>query len=93
MASETIALVDKLVKAKIPKQTATDLVDYIDKNQNEKIDFKLNFILWAIGGLLALFLGLTSIMVYLHSDLKSDIKDLKSDMKEIRNIILQDRKK
>ena len=76
MASETIALVDELIKAKIPKKTATQLVDYIDKSQSEKIDFKLNFILWAIGGLLALFLGLASLMVYLHSDLKSDIREI-----------------
>lgn len=34
---QSIGLVDKLVKAKIPKQTATELVDFVENNQSETL--------------------------------------------------------
>ena len=40
MATETIELVDNLVKAKIPKKTATQLVDFVEKHQSQ--EFKNN---------------------------------------------------
>ena len=74
--SEAIVLVDKLVKARIPKETATELVDFIEKHQSEKIEFKLNIILWVLAGLLTL-------VIYLHSDLKSGIKENRESIKQI----------
>ena len=88
MATETIDLVDELVKAKIPKRTATKLVDYIEKHQSEKTNFKLNIILWALG---LVFTFLFSLMIYLHNDLKSDINKLETrinkKLEKIENLL------
>ena len=87
MASETIALVDELIKAKIPKKTATNLVDYIEKHQSQslKVDIDLirkdvNWLKWIVG---IGFTFLITIMVYLHSDLKEDIKENRESIKQI----------
>ena len=85
MASETIALVDKLVKAKIPKETATDLVDYIDKHQSEKINFKLNIILWAIGILFTL-------VIYLHSEMNGRVDKLENKIEKIYQLLIKQNK-
>ena len=72
--AESIQLVDKLVKAKIPKSTATELVDRIDKG-NDSSPYWLK---WIVGtGFVAMFSG----MYYLHSDTKADMRELKADLK------------
>ena len=40
-ATQTLELVDELVKAKIPKKTATKLIDYVDNRHNGNIDERL----------------------------------------------------
>ena len=95
MASETIALVDNLVKAKMPKSTATQLVDFIEKNQNHELkqEIKTDLMLikkditwlrWVVGGLAVFLVGMVSLTVYLHSDLKSEIKTNKQDIQLIK---------
>ena len=100
MASETIALVDDLVKAKMPKKTATQLVDFIEKHQSQELKNDLMLIKkdvawlrWGVGVLAVLLVGLTSLTVYLHSDLKSEIRinkqDIRSNKQDIQ-LIKQD---
>ena len=87
MASEGVALVDDLVKAKMPKKTATQLVDFIEKHQSQELKNDLMLIKrdvawlrWGVGVLAALLVGLTSLTVYLYSDLKSEIRINKQDI-------------
>ena len=47
--AQATSLIDDLVKAKIPKKTATDLVEFVEQHQAEKTNFKLNIILWIMG--------------------------------------------
>ena len=47
--AQATSLIDDLVKAKIPKKTATDLVEFVEQHQSEKTNFKLNIILWIMG--------------------------------------------
>ena len=88
---ETTSLIDQLIKAKIPKKTATNLLNYVEKSQSRKTDFKLNVIFWVLGIIFTL-------MLYLHNDsvsrmekienkLVSDISDLKIDIAEIKAIL------
>ena len=37
-ATQTVQLVDKLVKAKRPKATATKLIDYVEKRKDKSIE-------------------------------------------------------
>ena len=87
MASEAIALVDDLVKAKIPKKTATKLIDFVEKHQSQELKHKLdkiesdiNWLKWVVG------LGFTlifTIMIYLHSDTGKRIDKIENKVEGI----------
>ena len=87
--TEAIDLVDNLVKAKIPKETAKQLVGYADKQRNKSIDR-----LWIalIGG----FSIIIAIMLYLHGDTKTEIQksheNTKADIQKLENSIIENRK-
>ena len=54
-------MVDQLVKAKIPKKTATELVEYADKQKDKAVNLQ-----WiAIGSLLALIVGGFTLVIML----------------------------
>ena len=95
MASEAIELVDDLVKEKISKETATKLVDFIEKNQSEKISLpvparvKLNIILWALG---LAFTFLFSLIVYLHSEMNGRADKIENRIDRLENKIDQNTK-
>ncbi len=80
--TDAIHLIDKLVKAKIPKETATELIEFTEKKAEgrtgelaTKDQVKVIYTIMGIG-----FTALLSIMIYLHSDIKSNMKDLKLDI-------------
>ena len=89
MASETIALVDKLVRAKMPKETATALIDFVEKNQSsefkqeiEKVKLSIDFLKWVVG----LGFSLTfAIIIYLHSDTTKRTDKLESKVNKIES--------
>ena len=68
--AQTQPLVDDLVKAKIPRKTATELVDFIEKQQSNTLKKDIEWLKWIVG---IGFTFLLTIMVYLHSDVKSNI--------------------
>ena len=76
-ATQTMYLIDQLVKAKIPKKTAAELIDYVEKRKDKSIDR-----LWiALLTGFAITITLTvSIPFYLHSDTKTDMQSIKTDM-------------
>ena len=89
--TETIQLVDKLVEARIPKATATELVDRIDKGNLEPDNPKWikleNDVHWlkrvvALGfsALIALMFGIVGIVTYLHNDMKTEIHSVRIDL-------------
>ena len=75
--AELIQLIDKLVKAKIPKPTATELVDRIDKGN----DGSLYWLKWIVG---IGFPILIAIVTYLHSDTKKEILSIRQEVQTIR---------
>ena len=87
-AYETTDLIDQLVKAKIPKKTAAHLLNYVDKTQNEKTDFKLNVILWIMGlGFTILFTIITALHVYTNNRMdrmRSDISKVQLDISKMQ---------
>ena len=90
---ETTDLIDQLVKAKIPKKTATHLLNYVDKTQNEKTDFKLNVILWIMGlGFTILFTIITALHIYANNRMdrmQSDISKVQLNISKMQLDILK----
>ena len=94
MATETIELVDNLVKAKIPKKTATQLVDFVEKHQSqefknnidklsnevEKVKNDTQWLKWAIGFVIGLIFFIGSITVYLHSNISVRLDKIETKM-------------
>ena len=94
--TEAIDLVDNLVKAKIPKTTAKQLVDYADKQKDKAVNLQWVAIAILAAGMFAIFAILweTSQKVATKEDLKEvkeELKEVRADIKEIRKIILQKR--
>ena len=89
--AESIQLVDKLVEAKIPKSTATELVDHIDKNIPDTLANDVHWLKWVVtlgfSALIALMFGIVGIVTYLHNDMKADIHSVRTEMKtEIHSV-------
>ena len=89
--AQSVALIDKLVRAKMPRETATELLDFVEQNQAGNVKKDLYWIKIMLGFTLSIMIALGSLAVYLHSDsltrmekiessLKPDMKTLKSDM-------------
>ena len=76
-------LIDQLVKAKIPKKTATELIDYVEKRKDKSIDR-----LWVvmIGG----FAFLSVFMALGLGWLASEIKDTRQEVKDTRQEVKQE---
>ena len=94
-ATQTLELVDELVKAKIPKKTATKLIDYVDNRHNGNIDERLTnidkrlikvetsitFLKWITGiGFTVTITIATALPLYLHNDTKDAMREIKTDM-------------
>ena len=83
--AESIQLVDKLVEAKIPKSTATELVDHIDKNIPDTLANDVHWLKWVVtlgfSALIALMFSIVGIVTYLHNDMKADIHSVRTEMK------------
>ena len=53
--TEAIEMIDALQKAKIPKQTATKLIDYVEKRKDKTVNLQWVAIGILSGGLIAIF--------------------------------------
>ena len=86
--TESIQLVDKLVKAKIPKPTATELVDRIDKNIPDTLANDVHWLKWVVAlgfsALIALMFGIVGIVTYLHNDMKAEIHSVRTGIQSVR---------
>ncbi len=91
--TQAIDIVDQLVKAKIPKQTAKELIDYVDSQRGNlvtKQDVRETIRpIWAV--MLAGFGLLLTVMLYLHSDTKAEMKELRAEMREIKELLQRER--
>ena len=92
-ASQTLHLVDELVKAKIPKKTATELLDYVESHKDKSINLQWVAIGILAGGLFGGLYHLSNRIDTTRTELKQDIKnirtELKQDIKENRKLLLQ----
>ena len=84
--TETIQLVDELVKAKIPKSTATKLVDRIDNNKSNTLELEddikwikndVHWLKWVVALGFPILIG---IVTYLHNNTKTEIHSVKTEM-------------
>ena len=95
--TETIQLVDELVEAKIPKPSATRLVDRIEKNKPDasendlkwtKLENDVHWLKWAMAlgfsALVALMFGIIGIVTYLHNDMKAGIHSVRTEIQSLR---------
>ena len=77
-------MVDELVKARIPKPTATRLVDRIDKNMPDTLANDVHWLKWVVALGFPILIG---IITYLHNDMKAEIRSVRTEVKtEIRSI-------
>ena len=76
--TEAIDLVDNLVKAKIPKETAKQLVDYADKQRDKSVDR-----LWLAMAIL------TAVVLGGFAWLRSDMQKLETGINENRKLLIQ----
>ena len=91
--TETIQLVDELVKAKIPKSTATKLVDRIDNNKSNTLELEddikwikndVHWLKWVVALGFPILIG---IVTYLHNDMKAEIHSVRTEVKtEIQSV-------
>ena len=93
--TESIQLVDKLVEAKIPKPTATELVDRIDRGnlesdnpkwinlENDVQDLKndVQWLKWVVALGFPILIG---IVTYLHNDMKAEIHSVRTEIHSVR---------
>ena len=96
--TETIQLVDELVKAKIPKSTATRLVDRIDRgnlepdnpkwiNLESDVQVLKNDVRWLKWAIALGFPILIGIVTYLHNNTKTEIHSVKTEMQSMQKEI------
>ena len=86
--AESIQLVDKLVEAKIPKSTATELVDRIDRGNLELDNPKWINLESDVQDLKSDVQDIKSGVQVLENDVqvvKNDVQDLKSDVQVLKN--------
>ena len=87
--AQTMELIDELVKAKIPKRTATKLIDYVESQNGKAHETDIQLIKrdirglkWVIGigfvVLTSLTIAAISIPFYLHSDTKENMQAMES---------------
>ena len=88
--ADALQLVDELVKARIPKPTATKLVDRIDNNKSNTLELEddikwikndVRWLRWLVTSLVALMFGIVGIVTYLHNDMKAEIRSVRTEMK------------
>ena len=93
--AQSIQLIDKLVKARIPKPTATELVDQIDNNKPDILELEndikwikndIKWLRWAVTSLVALMFGIIGIITYLHNNMQQDIRAINS---KIDSLLIQ----
>ncbi len=101
--TEALRLIETLQKHGIKKQAATEIIGFVERQRGElvtKQDLRTEieplkqgqqWLKWIMGGVIAVMIGgftaLLSLMLYLHSDTKGEIKDLKTDIKEIKELL------
>ena len=87
--TETIQLVDELVEAKIPKPSATRLVDRIEKNKPDasendlkwtKLENDVHWLKWIVTSLAALMLAIIGIVTYSYSDIKTEMQSMQKEI-------------
>ncbi len=98
--TDAIEIIDHLQTDGISRETAKELIDYVDKRRGElatKQDTREAIRpLWVV--MMAGFAALLSVMIYLHSDTKAEMnrrfveqkaemKELKAEMKEIKELL------
>ena len=76
--TEAIDLVDNLVKAKIPKATAKQLVDYAEKQRDKSVDR-----LWVAMAIL------TAVILGGFAWLRADMQKLETGISENRKLLIQ----
>ena len=91
-ATQTIELVDKLVRAKIPKQTATELIDYVDERKDKAVNLQWVAIAILASGLIAIFGLLWGLKTEIHN-LDKRMEKIEAGQGENRKILLQILKK
>ena len=94
--ADALQLVDELVKARIPKPTATKLVDRIDNNKSNTLELEddiewikndVRWLRWIVTSLVALMFGIVGIVTYLHNDMKAEIQSVRTEVKtEINSV-------
>ena len=73
--TEAIEIIEALQKAKIPKQTATKLVDYVETQKDKSIDRIWIALLAGFSITIAL---IVTIPFYLHSNTKVDLQAIEN---------------
>ena len=97
-ATEAIELVDNLVKAKIPKETAKQLVDYADKQKSDQVSrdaFNLLRVLM-IGGFTISFVIMGFLFTYIdkrfdrmEAEQREQIDKIEVEQREQRKLLLR----
>ncbi len=94
--AEALRLIETLQKHGIKKQAATEIIGFVEKQQGdlatrqdlEPLKRDVSWIKWIVGiGFTAIPVVLLTVITYLHSDTKSEMKELKAEMKEIRELL------
>ena len=88
-ASQTLHLVDELVKAKIPKKTATELLDYVESRKDKSINLQWVAIGILAGGLFGGLYHLSNRIDTTRTELKQEIQNVRQEIKENRKLLLQ----
>ena len=91
-ATQTIELVDKLARAKIPKQTATELIDYVDERKDKAVNLQWVAIAILASGLIAIFGLLWGLKTEIYN-LDKRMEKIEAGQGENRKILLQILKK
>ncbi len=80
--TDAIEIIDHLQTDGISRETAKELIDYVDKRRGElatEQDTREAIKpLWVV--MIAGFAALLSVMIYLHSDTKAEMKELKAEI-------------
>ncbi len=84
-AIQTVHLVDRLVKAKIPKQTATELLDYFEKRKDKAVNLQWIAISILTGALFGGIWYLSNKIDAARKEIKAEINN-RIDRVEKRNI-------
>ncbi len=101
MSTEAIDIIDHLQKDGINRETAKELIDFVEKQRGDlatkqdvrEIAVKQDYLKWITG---IGFVALLSLMIYLHSDTKAEMNrrftKMEAEMKEIKQLLQRERR-